>query len=77
MCGVRLIGVGRLTLSMEKMAWVNVGLDNAQPNLRAARLFAQSGLNEGLAITRSANEHAPDFQAKRAVAATNERKVEQ
>ena len=35
MCGVRLIGIGRLTLSMEKMARVDVGLDDAQPNLRA------------------------------------------
>ena len=36
MYGVRLLGVGRLMLSMEKMARVDVGLDEAQPNLRAA-----------------------------------------
>ena len=35
MYGVRLLGIGRLMLSMEKMAWVDVGLDEAQPNLRA------------------------------------------
>ena len=35
MYGVRLLGIGRLMLPMAKMAWVDVGLDDAQPNLRA------------------------------------------
>ena len=36
MYGVRLLGVRRLMLSMAKMARVDVGLDDAQPNLRAS-----------------------------------------
>ena len=35
MYGVRLLGVRRLMLSMAKMARVDVGLDDAQPNLLA------------------------------------------
>ena len=35
MYGVRLLGIGWLMLPMARMAWVDVGLDDAQPNLRA------------------------------------------
>ena len=35
MYGVRLLGIGRLILSIAKLARVDVGLDDTQPNLRA------------------------------------------
>ena len=57
-CGVRLLGVGRLTLSMEKVARVDVGLDDAQPNLCATlRKGSEGSAPFGAGVTLAEVEH--------------------
>ena len=55
MYGVRLLGIGRLILSIAKMARVDVGLDDTQPNLRTTlerRVRHHSATSDNLWLDR-------------------------
>ncbi len=62
MYGVSLLGVRRLILSIAKMARVDVGLDDAQPNLRAdGRTLRQAQGERGIFGKRTILGHVLSF----------------
>ena len=75
MYGVPLLGVRRLILSIAKMARVDVGLDDAQPNLRAAEKLTQKKNRGDKEVARREYKFQKEIEALKLEAEKNPKRL--